>query len=404
MDELNRLAETLRTRFARLRPQVVRPGEGFLAHSYCIPCGYYQELWDWDGFFIAVHLAGRDDYGPQHLRDWALNFIDASDDRGYVPGCVTPRGPEGRHRAFQMKPLLAQGAELADRLCGDDALAGGCYEAIRRIATLREQTHRDRATGLFAWDSAMQSGADNNPALSNEPDERAAFLACDINAFQWREYLALARMANRSGRADDAAHFATRADELLAAVNRHLWSEEDASYWNIRRDTGLPVRRVSYSNFVPLWAGMADMEDARSMVCRYLWNDEHMLTPHGLRTLSAQDEDYNNANIIWPYSNWQGPVWPIANYFYFVGLMNCGLVDEARELTRRLAMLVLADIDSCGAMHENYHADTGVPLAPTAEQSPAGRDGEFVGWNLLMEDMLDMLNGGTNTLAIEAMP
>ncbi len=32
-----------------------------------------------------------------------------------------------------------------------------------------------------------------------------------------------------------------------------------------------------------------------------------MLAPYGLRSLSKQDPDYNNAAIIVPYSNWQGP-------------------------------------------------------------------------------------------------
>ena len=40
-------------------------------------------------------------------------------------------------------------------------------------------------------------------------------------------------------------------------------------------------------------------------------------------------------------------------------------------------------------MHENYHADTGEPLAPTAEQSPDGVFTGFVGWNMLVENLLE---------------
>ncbi len=40
-------------------------------------------------------------------------------------------------------------------------------------------------------------------------------------------------------------------------------------------------------------------------------------------------------------------------------------------------------------MHENHHADTGAPLAPTAEQSPGGVFSGFVGWNLTVENMLE---------------
>jgi alpha,alpha-trehalase len=134
------------------------------------------------------------------------------------------------------------------------------------------------------------------------------------------------------------------------------------------------------------------------MLRRYLWNDGHMLTPFGLRSLSRHDPDYNNSNMIIPYSNWQGPVWPIANYFYFVGLMNYGFQDEAAELVRRLTKLYLRDIGFCGSLHENYCAETGTPLAPSAAQSKHGLEGGFIGWNLLLQDMIEMLDGRPNLL------
>jgi alpha,alpha-trehalase len=39
-------------------------------------------------------------------------------------------------------------------------------------------------------------------------------------------------------------------------------------------------------------------------------------------------------------------------------------------------------------MHECYHAETGEGLAPTAEQSKDHAFPGFVGWNLLIQDML----------------
>jgi alpha,alpha-trehalase len=124
------------------------------------------------------------------------------------------------------------------------------------------------------------------------------------------------------------------------------------------------------------------------MIERYLWNKDHMLSDHGLRTLSKKDAKYNNKNIIILYSNWQGPVWPIADYLYFIGLKNYGFEREAAGLAETLGRLVLADIRACGSMHENYDADTGGPLAPTAVQSKDGVFTGFVGWNLLVLNML----------------
>ena len=50
-------------KFDILRPQSIRPAEGFIKHDYLIPAGYYRQMWDWDGFFIGCLLAsaGRPD-------------------------------------------------------------------------------------------------------------------------------------------------------------------------------------------------------------------------------------------------------------------------------------------------------------------------------------------------------
>ena len=104
--------------------------------------------------------------------------------------------------------------------------------------------------------------------------------------------------------------------------------------------------------------------------------------------------------MITPFSNWQGPVWPIANYFFFVGLLTYGFHAEAAELVRRLTRLYLRDIAFCGSLHENYCAETGAPLAPSAGQSKHGQEGGFIGWNLLLEDMTEMLDGRPNLLEL----
>ena len=143
---------------------------------------------------------------------------------------------------------------------------------------------------------------------------------------------------------------------------------------------------------------MAPPDRGQAMIRRYLWTDEHMLTPFGLRSLSRQDAEYNNVNMIIPYSNWQGPIWPIANYFYFVALRNYGFGAEAGELVARLAKLYAADIAFCGSLHENYDAETGLPMAPSASQSKHGQEGGFIGWNLLLQDMIEMLEGRPHLL------
>ncbi len=394
--------ELLLGHLARLRPAVIKPGSGSIQYPYCIPGGFYDQQWDWDGFFIASHLAARNPPQPQYLKYWVLNILASSLPDGDVSACISCDGPRVGHSSLRLKPFLAQGAELAARLLGDYHWIEEHYDEIARMATRRETTHFVEKYGLYVWEDAMQSGADNNPAVGNDPAETKSLLACDINAFIHREYLALARLAARLGRSADQTRYAALAEALRQAIHDHLWDAEAESYWNLHVGTGQWRKCVSYSNFVPLWAGIVPPERAQAMIRRYLWNDEHMLTPYGLRSLSRQDPDYNNVNMIIPYSNWQGPVWPIANYFYFVGLINYGFVDQARNLVERLTELYLRDIEFCDSLHENYCAETGAPIAPSAAQSKNGLEGGFIGWNLLLEDMIEMLGGRPNLLDMRA--
>lgn len=392
--------ELLLSYLAKQRPLVIKPQNGFIEHPYCIPGGFYEQQWDWDGFFIASHLAARNPAEPQYLKYWVLNVLKSRLPDGDTAACITPEGPKVAHKSLRLKPFLAQAAELGARLLKDYSWVEENYDEIVRISTRRRGTHFVDRYGLYVWEDAMQSGADNNPAIGNGDDVTKMIAACDVNTFMYREYLALAEIARSFDYEEDHIRFSEAAEGIHSAIHEYLWDSENESYWNLNVGTGQWCKRVSYSNFVPLWAGMAQQDQAEAMILRYLWNEEHMLCPHGLRSLSRKDVDYNNINIIIPYSNWQGPVWPIANYFFFVSLFRYGFLDEARELVRRLTRLYLRDFEFCGSLHENYDAETGMPMAPSAEQSKHGLEGGFLGWNLLLEDMIEILNGHPHLLEL----
>jgi len=81
------------------------------------------------------------------------------------------------------------------------------------------------------------------------------------------------------------------------------------------------------------------------MIERYLLDPDHMKAQYGFRILSAMDPDYNNKNSIVPFSNWQDPVWPIANYIYSIGLKRYGFEEEVAWLGQTLGTLLLKDIE-----------------------------------------------------------
>jgi alpha,alpha-trehalase len=392
--DLNLLLAQVSAAYVKLEPQSIRPAEGFIKYDYLIPGGYYKQMWDWDGFFIGSHLAHQSPQQARYLKGWVLGFASAIDKQGYVAGLITTDGPiplgygSGHFGKFAMKPFLAQGAVIASERLGDYQWVAPIWDNLRRVIAYRERTQYDSHWQLFFWENAMQSGADNNLTLTNDPADPAAILATDLCTFQLREYKAMARLAQMIGKKSEAAHYRRKAARLRTAMRRHMWFAQDQMFFNLRRDTGSPVRHISYSNFVPLIEDVVPPSDARAMIRRYLWNPEHMLAPYGLRSLSRQDAGYNNVSMINPYSNWQGPIWINANYLNFIALERYGFHEEARQLSAILGNLVLTDIQQWGSMHECYHAETGEGLAPTPEQSKDHVFAGFVGWNLLVQDML----------------
>jgi len=389
MENLRTLREELTAEFRRLEPQVIRPAEGYFKYPYLIPAGFYPQMWDWDGFFMGVHLAGIGK--PEYLKYWALNLIEGIDENGYVAACATTKGPRPLFGKFSMKPFLSQGVYFASEKMGDFGWVEEHYEALKKVLEYRDRTQRDPATELYFWDNAGQSGADNNPAMNYfwQQDHRS-FLAPDVSTLQLREILAQARIAGALGKANDADSYRERAEELKAGINAHLWSEEDQIYYTVDRETGDYYSRVSYSSFIPLIQKLAPWDKGVEMIRRYLINPDHMKAEFGFRSLSRQDPDYNNKNMIKPFSNWQGPVWPVANYLYHIGLKHYGFEPEIAWMAGTVGSLLLDDIKEHGSMHENYHADTGAPLAPAQDQAEEyGEDVGFVSWNLCIQNVLE---------------
>jgi alpha,alpha-trehalase len=387
--------------FDRLAPQTIRPAEGYIPHPYLIPAGYYSQMWDWDGFFIGSHWANQSPGKAILLRDWVLSFAASADADGYVAGCITPKGPRPLFGKFAMKPFLAQGAVEAAGELNDYEWIRPAWPAMQRILAYRRKTQFDEHWNLWFWDIAIQSGADNSAALTNDPNDRSAILAVDASVWAMREYEAMALIARKLGDGDTAMRYKAEADATRKAILRNLWQKDKALFLNRRRDNGKWVSAVTWSSFVPLAFGMLPEKDAQRMIREHLLNPAEMRSTYGFRSLAKNDPDYNNDAIIVPYSNWRGPIWINANYLDWIALRRYGFSAESRWLAETLAAMLRRDIAAWGSMHEDYNAETGDGLAPTPAQSPGGKFAGFVGWNMLAEDMLQCETNGQHCMTME---
>lgn len=356
---------------------VKRRAQGKLPYDYLVPSGYYEEQWDWDAFFIGMALASDIPSEGIFLRNVALNLLHNARKDGFIPGCITKDGPEGGHRSFLMKPFLAQGAYFSSAFLNDFSWILPHFSLLKTVVLYREKNVWDKQYDLGVWTNIMASGADNNVSGFGFPENTV--VATDLNTFIYQEYKAMSLIAQKLNKKTDYNYFSKRASEIKSNIDKPLWNEDDGIYYNIDSRNRSFIKRVSYNSFHPLFAHIASKDRADRFIKNYVLNPSKLWSDYGIRTLAKDDKDYNNVNIIKPYSNWQGPIWPIANYFAIQALLNYGYQKEAITVAKRVAKLCLDDIAKTGGMHENYDSENGKPLAAP----------NFISWNLLVPGMLE---------------
>lgn len=362
--------EDIKSIFLPLKARVKRRAQGALIHDYLVPSGYYEEQWDWDGFFIGIALASEVPSEAIYLKNWVLNFLHNSRADGYTPGCITPKGRD--ERLNQMKPFLAQGAYFASLFLKDYTWLARHLSKLQTIVLYREKNLWNKKYDLGVWFNSMESGADNNVAALNFPNK--IVIGTDLNSFIYREYKALSLISEKLGKQKGAINFKKRSEEIKKSINTLLWDNKDDTYYNMDSRNGALIKRISYNCIHPLWAGITPKGRAKKFIHDYVLKPNKLWSIYGIRTLSKDDSEYNNANIIKPYSNWQGPVWPIANYFFVDALLRYGYQKESIEIARSISSICIDDIKKTGSMHENYDTETGKPLAAP----------NFISWNLLV--------------------
>lgn len=386
-NEINqKLIEQIKKFISPYKLGIKRKAQGELPYDYLVPSGVYEEQWDWDAFFMGMALSSEIPSETIYLKNWVLNFLHNSRSDGFTPGCVTPKGRD--ERLNQMKPFLAQGAYFASKLLNDFTWLTPHLKKLETIVLYREKHLWNKKYDLGVWFNSMESGADNNVAALDFPNETV--VASDLNSYIYREYIALSLLYKKLGKDQEAKRYAKRAGEIKEHINTLLWDEKDGAYYNLDSKNGTLIKRVSFNSIHPLWAGIASKERGETFIKKYVLNPKKLWSKYGVRTLSKDDPGYNNINMIKPFSNWQGPIWPIANYFFMQALLNYGFQKEAIAVAKNIAQICINDIKKTGGMHENYDAETGLPLAAP----------NFISWNLLVGNMLQEATTKTNPFAL----
>lgn len=395
--------------------QMYREKGGIFKYGFLTPgsASYGDCLWDWDSYFSNVALrqilvdVGTDLLEAQEYeRGCVLNFLSFTGSDGYMPIMIARNSkredlvPADIYKENMHKPILAQHAAFLVKQDGKDAeWLRGSFDKMQYYMNNYLYHHKHQPTGLFYWQTDKMIGVDNDPCTFYRPDGSSASIY--LNCLMVKELEAMEYLAENLGLLEVAACYGKEREILVEAIREHCYDKRDGFFYNVDINLrevdfsngefyhrGMPrhwdclIQRIDvWSGFMALWAGVATKEQAARVVNRYRETNSFSCEA-GVRTLSPQEKMYRVIGSNNP-SCWLGPVWIIANYLTFRGLVRYGYLEDARILCEKTIRLLGKDIQTNGVMHEYYSPDDGMPVI-----NPG-----FQNWNMLVLNMIYWYEG-----------
>lgn len=401
-------ADLLRNYVKEHVTDLLKEPRSFIHYPFIDPGSVYDgNVWDWDTYWSAYGLLGMmDAFEPAiqekiliHARGNVQNFLDHQLDDGYIPMMIEVKDwPEPylnmRHKEGVLmnmhKPFLCGQICLISDYTGDYGWIFGALDGLRSYFACYDANYYFENCGLYVWCDDIMIGMDNDPASFGRPKFSTANIF--LNSFMVHELSSMARILEKLGRPDEAAGYREKAENLSNAILEECWDKRDQFFYSADVDIKtrkydwfheglgvfwktLPIKIRVWSGFIPLWAGFATKEQAASLARH--WKDESTFhSPFGITTL-AKDEKMFDLSATNNPSNWLGPIWLVANYVVFRGLLNYGYRDEAEEICKGSLKLLGEDLKKTGCLHEYYNPFDGSPVM----------NGGFINWNILALNM-----------------
>jgi hypothetical protein len=254
-------------------------------------------------------------------------------------------------------------------LTGDKDFLGEMYESSARFYNFYISNRDKDRDGLCEWGghAVLESVRDALVAVWDEVGWPSNFEGLDLNCMLVMEAKSLETMALELGFYDDAKRWKEDYEKRTNLINEFCWDDETGFYYNVNMDdhsftfkTENDLKRMEVIGFLPLWAGVANKEQAASLV-RHLTNPDKFRRKYGIPSLAADDPYYNDKGY------WNGPVWVQWNYLVEKGLLNYGYHQEAADLVERVTEVMYERLafdhnfwefyspdDSWGGHHKTY--------------------------------------------------
>lgn len=344
-----------------------RTAAGDLKHEGSYPSyNEFHGFWSWDSWKIA---SGNVFYNPEMAKNEMRTLFDYQAANGMIPDYIGYNKKYNNWRDSK-PPLAAWGVMNVFEQTGDTLFV---KEMFNKLCLFHQWWYEERdhdkngvceygsTDGTLiaaAWESGMDNGVrfDDTKLLKN--GEGAWSMNQEsvcLNSFLYVEKTILAKMASMLNRKALARQFDDEAKKLKEYIQTKMYDSKSGFFYDVRLGTGEFVKVMGAECWLPLWAGIATTEQART-VKEVMMDPSHFNSFLPLGTLDVSDRHLK------PVAGyWRGPVWVDQVYFGIAGLRKYGFNNEADFFTRKFvshAYGLLSD----GPIHENYNPLTGEAL------------------------------------------
>lgn len=384
----------------------------FIHYPYIDPGSVYDgNVWDWDTYWSVYGMLSlsRRINDPEmtekivrHAKGNVQNFFDHQLEDGYIPMMIEVAGwPEPylnmKHKeGIKMnmhKPFLCTQICCISDFTEDYSWAAGYKGQLELYFKHYRENYYHPNCGLYVWQDDIMIGMDNDPASFGRPKDSTANIY--LNSFMVQELQSYSKYLQKTGAPEEKiTENNERISALIQAIQDECYDRRDRFFYSVDVDIKtrkfdwfhqglgvfwktLPIKIRVWSGFLPMALGFATPEQAKELV-RHIQDEETFCSPYGIVSL-AKDEKMFDLSVTNNPSNWLGPIWVIANYLVFEGLLRYGYTEEAKEICKKTLVLLGSDIEKTGALHEYYDPFDGHPIM----------NGGFINWNILVLNMVE---------------
>lgn len=398
-----------------------------LPHSYVSPNDkLFDFIFYWDSFFMMKGLMGTK--RAWLMREIVGDFLYLQERFGFIPNFNTPIGLGRSQPPFLSSMIIdtynnyykkyqkTEIGRFAFHLTRHNSwllkafeVAKSEYENVwidkdnwfnHHVSDYDLARYGDQDVGNVS-SSEIESGWDFTSRYYSRCNE---FFPIDLNVYLYKYEQDFAQIAQLVADKIEEGHWKKRVVARKKEINEKMWSEEKGFYFDYCYIWQKRSEFLSLAGFTPMWAGMAEPEQAEKMVKKLpKFETEYGLTITAKESLAPQaglrevPEWYRKSleDVLKP-KQWDWPnIWAPLEYLTVVGLLKYGHVDDAKRVMDKSVRANANNFRRYGTFFEKFNGETGdKPESYTYESQ------EGFGWTNAVfyryVQLLDALESGVN--------